>query len=61
MAKEHLLYWLSTEQSGEDGVGRNWYYLKDARREARLLASKLKEDIYINQGGDIVEVVFAKK
>lgn len=61
MAKEHLLYWLSTEQSGEDGVGRSWYYLKDARREARLLSSKLKEDIYINQGGDIVEVVFAKK
>lgn len=59
MAKEHLIYWLSTEQSGEDGVGCNWYYLKDARKEAKKLAKELNADIYINQGGDIVEVVFA--
>lgn len=43
MAKEHQIYWLSTEESGEDGVGRNWYYIKDARKQARHTPTEVSE------------------
>lgn len=58
MAKEHFIYWLSTETSGEDGVGGDCYYLKDAKREAQKLANELGECVYINQQEDIVDVIY---
>lgn len=58
MPREHQIYWLSTEESGEDGVGRNWYYLRDARRQARRLAKELNTEVFINQGENIVDVEF---
>ena len=54
MAREHQIYWLSTEESGEDGVGKSWYYIRDARSEAQRLANELNCDVYINQGDNIV-------
>lgn len=61
MAREHQIYWLSTEESGEDGVGKSWYYIRDARSEAQRLANELNCDVYINQGDNIVEVISPKK
>ncbi len=61
MAKEHHIYWLSTEESGEGGVGRNWYYIKDARREAQKIANEQNTEVYINQAEDIVDVIYPKK
>lgn len=60
MAREHQIYWLSTEESGEDGVGKSWYYIRDARSEAQRLANELNCDVYINQGDNIVEVISPK-
>lgn len=60
MAREHQIYWLSTEESGEDGVGKSQYYIRDARREAQQIANKLNCDVYINQGDNIVDVLSPK-
>lgn len=60
MAKEHSIYWLSVESTGDEDYG-SYYYLKDARRAAQILAARLQEVVYINQNEDIVDCVYPKK
>lgn len=56
--REHQIYWFTTEDSNGDSVASDCYYLKDARKQAQKLAKQLKTDIYINQGENIIDVIF---
>lgn len=58
MTKEHRIYWITTESSEGDSVASDCYYLKDARKAAQKAANELKECVYINQGDDIIDVVW---
>lgn len=58
MAKEHFIYWLSTDDSEGDSVAPDCYYLRDARRAAKKLAKELGCCVYINQCEDIIDVEY---
>lgn len=60
MAREHFLYWFTTDDSEGDSICPDCYYKRDAVRQAQKMANKLNKEVYINQGEDIIDVIFPR-